>query len=114
VKKLTLSKSQLIRSTEDFGRLFQKGQRYSSPWYLILVLNSNEPRFGVAVSGKTNGAVKRNRARRKTKEILRVNQSLLPANKEFIAMAKPGVERQRQKILAQDLLALLQKVTRMQ
>lgn len=109
MKRQSLYKSLIIRKAEDFNRLFNHGQRYSSLSFLLIILDSNQTKFGVAVSSKTYRAVKRNRARRKTKEILRLNQALLPERKEFIVMAKPGVETMQNDVLSEELLKLLRE-----
>jgi len=111
MKRLDSFKSQIIRTTANFNRLFRTGQRYSSSSFLLIISEASQTKFGVAVSSKIPTAVKRNRAKRKTKEIIRLHQALLPAGKEVIVMAKPEAERRRHSVLVQELLGLLQKAT---
>lgn len=106
-----LNKHQIIRRAADFNRLFKEGKRYSSTFFLLFAADSEQAKFGVAVSSKVASAVKRNRARRKTKEILRLHQERLPKNKDLILLAKPTVVLEPQSRLIKDFQTLLDKVT---
>ena len=65
-------KNRLRRSTE-FRRVFTEGRRAADGLLVMTAVRNEGPalRFGLAVSGRTGGAVVRNRIRRRLREILR-------------------------------------------
>jgi len=67
---------------------------------------------GFTVSKKIRGAVKRNRAKRRLRELFRLNQSLIGSNKEMILVAKPGVECEKFEILRIEFVELIGRVER--
>ncbi len=76
----------------------------------MIVANAESRKVGFAVSKKIRGAVRRNRAKRRTKELYRLKQDLLPKNIHLIVMAKPGVERAKSQVLTKEFISLVEKV----
>lgn len=48
------------------------------------------PRFGITVSKRVGNAVVRNKLKRRLRDILRHQKQNLPANFDFVLIAKPG------------------------
>jgi ribonuclease P protein component len=105
-----LQKRQIIKKSDVFTQIFEKGIPLHSDHILLLSVESDQCRFGFAVSKNIKGAVKRNRAKRRLREILRLNQSHLPGNRNIILVAKPGIEQAKFKNLNQEFLRLLKEL----
>ncbi|MFN7828695.1 MAG: ribonuclease P protein component [Acidobacteriota bacterium] len=62
-----------LRNSREFRLVYEKGRRYSSPYFNIFVLRtgSSEPRLGLTVTKKIGDAVVRNRCKRRLREIVR-------------------------------------------
>lgn len=74
---------------------------------MLLTKRSNSKKFGFAVSQKIRGAVKRNRAKRLIREVLRLNQEILPENRSLILVAKSGIEKTKFDILVHEFKTLV-------
>jgi ribonuclease P protein component len=74
---------------------------------LLLTKRADSKKFGFAVSQKIRGAVKRNKAKRLLKEVLRLNQDILPENRSLILVAKPGIEKTPFDILVHEFKTLV-------
>ncbi|MFQ5823344.1 MAG: ribonuclease P protein component [bacterium] len=106
----SLSKQLIIKKLDVFNELFKKGASLNSNHIMLLFLESDKSRFGFAVSKKIKGAIKRNRAKRRLREVLRLNQSHLPNNIYLVLVAKPGIERVKFELLNKEFLNLIKKL----
>ena len=68
-----LSASERIRRRLDFERIYEQGARIHGRFMTVFVLpnGGDGPRFGVAATRKLGSAVKRNRAKRLSRELFR-------------------------------------------
>jgi ribonuclease P protein component len=107
---MKLDKRKMIRRAEEFNKIFQEGDRYSSTFLMLVSTRSDDVKFGFTVSKRIKGAVTRNRAKRKIREIVRLNQNRLPDNQSFVLMAKQGADRRRFQSLNEEFLSLLQQI----
>ena len=110
VKRDRLDKRRIIKSSRTFNELFQNVTKSTSKYFLLVYRKSDALKFGFTVSKKIRGAVKRNRAKRRLRELFRLNQDKFPNDKEIIFMAKPGVEHEKFDVLATDFLNLAIKL----
>lgn len=110
MSKLPLDKRQIIKSSKKFGELFQKGKSVSSEHILLFAKESDKIKFGFAVSKKIKGAVNRNRAKRRLKEVLRINQKHLPQKQCILLVAKPGIEQSKFWLLSEEFLRLMKRL----
>jgi ribonuclease P protein component len=92
VKHFSLSKRKILKDSREFDDVFQKGEKISSQHILLLYKVAEETRYGFSVARKIKGAVKRNRAKRRLRELLRLNQNKIPAELNLVLLAKPGIE----------------------
>jgi len=62
-----------LRNSREFRLVYERGRRYSSPFFNIFVLRtaSTSPRLGLTVTRKIGDAVVRNRCKRRLREIVR-------------------------------------------
>jgi ribonuclease P protein component len=88
--RFKLSKDQRIRSSLDFARIYDAKQRVGDEHLLIFGLRNglNRTRFGLSVSKKHGGAVKRARLKRLLREAFRLSQHELPEGWDLILIPR--------------------------
>ena len=86
-----LPKDQLIRSRQEIGKVIHKGKSYQSRSFTLYCLAGEGNKIGVLVGRRYGGAVRRNRIRRRIREIYRRNRTMFPKDMWMIFMVKPGV-----------------------
>ena len=85
--------STTLKNNYEFRRLYTRGKCESSK-HLVLYCRKNyrrENRFGITVTKKLGNAVKRNKIRRRLKEIYRLNEALLHTGYDLVIVAKPAI-----------------------
>ena len=70
------------------------------------------PRLGLSVSKKVGTAVKRNRVRRRLKEIFRSSTTKLPDNLDFVVLARPAAAEASFEELNEEFLRSLHKLNK--
>lgn len=114
-----ISKAQRIRSSQDFARIYDAKQRAGDDHLLVFgQRNGGErTRFGLSVSKKHGGAVRRARLKRLLREAFRLSQHELPAGLDLVLIPRQGSGatledyRQSLKRLAQKLDRRLAEVS---
>lgn len=78
-----------IKKNQEFNKLYKRSKRFYNRDFKILVSESGEnyPRFGFTITKKYGKANKRNKIRRRLKEIIRLNIDIF-ANKDYIVVPK--------------------------
>jgi len=101
----------------EFKRLYSRGKSAASK-YVVVYCNKNrrgDNRLGITVTTKLGGAVKRNRIRRRLKEVYRLNETTLQRGYDIVLVARmrsldaPWRELQTSVIYLFDKLGLLHK-----
>ncbi len=69
-----------------------------------------KPRLGLSVSKKVGTAVKRNRVRRRLKEIFRSSTARLPGGLDFVISARPAAAEASFEELNEEFLRSLRKL----
>ena len=110
MKEFRLDKRRILRGRNEFNEIFNSGRRVNSKHFLLLTKNAKESKFAFTVSRKIRGAVKRNLAKRRLREILRLNQKHLPGKSHIILQARPGIERTKFELLSEEFVMLLKKI----
>lgn len=108
--KLSLNKNKRIKRSKNFNKIFAQGTKINSAHFSLIYLHGDDKKFGFAVSQKLKGAVNRNKARRRLKELVRINQHKIPDNLNIIFIAKPGTERVKFDILMNELHQVLSQL----
>ena len=68
----TLERFRRIRSSSDYERTWQEGQRYHTPHFVVIVNPGREiSRLGITVSRKVGNAVCRNKFKRWIRDLFR-------------------------------------------
>ena len=79
-----------LKSNRDFHRAYSKGKSAVSP-YLVLYCRKNRQdmnRLGITCSVKLGSAVRRNRARRRLREIYRLHEAEFTRGMDIVAVVR--------------------------
>ena len=91
-----MPRSEGLRRAAEIQGLFQQGNRDERPSFVVLWQPREEGRrIGFAVSRKVGNAVARNRARRRLREVYRIQQETLVASVAAVFVARPSVLTRR-------------------
>jgi len=78
-----------VTTSAEFQALFQQGKRIERPSFVVLWRESSGPRrAGFAVSRQVDGAVGRNRVRRRLREAYRMARDAAPPGVALIVVGK--------------------------
>ena len=79
-----------LKKNYEFHRLYRKGSSAATPFLVVYARQTKRPdkRVGFTVSTKLGKAVKRNRVRRRLREIYRLNESRFVPGTELVAVAR--------------------------
>jgi ribonuclease P protein component len=78
----------------DFERVYRRGRSQANRHLVLYAFprgGNDGPRVGVSVSRKVGGAVQRNRVKRLLREAFRARAAQLPADHDFVVVARPDV-----------------------
>ena len=96
----------------EFKRLYNKGKSAASKYVVVYYARNNSAvnRLGITVSTKLGGAVKRNRIRRRLKEIYRLNEFTLRKGYNIVLVARHGSRDANWKELESSVVYLFKKL----
>jgi len=79
-----------IRKKSDFTALYEKGRSFRSRYYTLIYLPNGltYPRMSAVSSRKVGDAVRRNRARRRARELFRRNKSRLAGPVDMLIITR--------------------------
>jgi len=105
----TFSKGLRLLRRADFRRVYDAGQRRSSPlctafWYANGLPHT---RMGITTPTKLGSAVQRNRLKRRLREVFRLNQAAVAGGWDVVLNPRPGVARVSFQHLVKEILRLL-------
>ncbi len=85
-----MKKTVTIKQNHEFRRLYNKGKSVVTPSMVVYCRKSrlDHNRVGITVSTKIGCAVKRNRARRRLRELFRLAQSRMKQGYDVIIVAR--------------------------
>lgn len=85
-----LPKSQRLRNTTEFRRVYTRGRSYVHPLLVLYVLPNPDVqwRFGFSISRKLGGAVQRNRIKRRLREACRARTNRLIPGFDFVIVGR--------------------------
>ncbi len=90
-----MKKKYLVKKNKEFKKIYQEGFSAVNR-FVVIFGRKNEfsgKRFGFSVSKKLGKAVKRNRVKRRLKEICRQNWHWFKDGYDYILIARRGIEQ---------------------
>jgi len=96
----------------EFRRLYRNGKSAASRFVVVYCFRNklSENRLGITVSTKLGGAVKRNRVRRRLKEIYRLNEHSLMSGYNIVLVARHRCNEAKWCELQDSVLSLFRKL----
>lgn len=94
VERYTFSRSDRLRRTADFDRVYSSGKRLASFELKLIFAPSpvGATRLGLSVSRRIGNAVVRNRVKRLLREAFRLNKHQVKKGYDILLVARKGVE----------------------
>lgn len=82
--------SRSLKENYLFRRLYRRGDSLANAYFALYARknNSAENRMGITVSGKMGCAVRRNKVRRRIREIYRLNEERFIPGFDFVVVAR--------------------------
>ena len=82
-----------LKQNHEFRRLYGKGKSAVSPYFVIYCRETRRPvsRLGITTGVKLGNAVKRNRARRRIRELYRTHEGELLPGFDIVVVARSRV-----------------------
>ena len=82
--------SHSLKENHLFRRLYRRGDSLANAYFALYVRKngSAENRMGITVSGKMGCAVRRNKVRRRIREIYRLNEETFLPGFDFVVVAR--------------------------
>lgn len=105
-------KTESLRKNKEFRRLYSRGKQAVSPLLAVYCRPNYKEvnRVGLTVGGKIGNAVKRNRVRRRLKEIYRLNESAIRTGFDIVIVARVRAESALYRELEASYLSLCAKL----
>lgn len=84
-----------LSRSRDFDAVYRQGRSVSTRFLVLYWFaraeDPGEPRLGLAVPKGTGNAVARNRIKRQLRELWRARLERVPAGRDYVLIAKPGL-----------------------
>ena len=101
-----------LKQNHEFRRLDSKGRNAASPSFAVYCRKTGRPysRLGLTTGVKLGNAVKRNRVRRRMRELYRTNESKLRPGYDIVMVARTRAIFARYSDLESSFLRLMKKL----
>ena len=101
-----------LKQNHEFRRLYNKGKSAVSPYFVIYCRRTGRPvnRLGITTGVKLGNAVKRNRARRRIRELYRTHEGDLLTGYDIVIVARTRVIYGRYRELERSFRQLTKKL----
>ena len=98
-----------IKKNIEFKRLYERSKRFYNRDFKLLVSNNtfDYPRFGFTLTRKFGKANKRNKVKRKLKEIIRLNLDKFETGKDYVISPKSHTIESEYKDLENSLIHII-------
>ena len=107
----SFSKQYRLRKSNDFKRVFSRGKRIATPFFVLYLLPNRlaVSRLGVQVKAKLGTAIKRNTMKRMVREVFRKMKSEFVPSVDIIFIAEKPLSRLKYQELEAELRKGLQR-----
>ena len=101
-----------LKQNHEFRRLYNKGKSAVSPYFVIYCRWNGRPvnRLGITTGAKLGNAVKRNRARRRIRELYRTREGELLPGYDVVIVARARAIYGRHSELVRSFSQLVKKL----
>lgn len=101
-----------LKQNHEFRRLYSKGKSAVSPYFAVYCRKNRREvsRLGITTGVKLGNAVKRNRVRRRIRELYRTNESRLLPGYDIVVVARTRAIFARYSDLNHSFLKLMKKL----
>lgn len=101
-----------LKENHEFRRLYNKGKSAVSPYFAVYCRKNHREvsRLGITTGVKLGNAVKRNRVRRRIRELYRTNETRILPGYDIVVVARTRAIYARYSDLERSFLQLLKKV----
>ena len=101
-----------LKQNHEFRRLYGKGKSAVSPYFAVYCRRTGRPysRLGITAGTKLGNAVKRNRARRRIRELYRTNEDRLSPGYDIVVVARTRAVLARYAELERSFLQLMRRL----
>ena len=101
-----------LKQNHEFRRLYNKGMTAASPYMAIYCRKNrrSESRLGLTTGLKLGNAVRRNRVRRRLREVYRTNEHRLLPGRDIVIVARVKAVYARYDELERSFLSLARKL----
>ena len=101
-----------LKQNHEFRRLYSNGRNAASPYFAVYCRRTGRPysRLGLTTGVKLGNAVKRNRVRRRMRELYRTNESKLRPGYDIVMVARTRAIFARYSDLESSFLRLMKKL----
>ena len=81
-----------LKNTREFQRVVERGERKTLRTITVYMLptRSEETRIGISISKRIGNSVKRNKLKRRMREVIKENAPRLPAGMDIVIVARRG------------------------
>jgi ribonuclease P protein component len=90
-----VQRRQRLSRSRDFDAVYRRGRSVSTRWLTLYWFPREDgddgSRLGLAVPKTVGGAVERNRLKRRLREIWRGLDADVPAGRDYVLVARPGL-----------------------
>lgn len=96
-----------LHNAQEFHRVFREGRKYYSEQILVVWLTTEEQctRYGIVTGKKFGNAVKRNRIKRRIREILRWVDPIIRERLHIVVVPAPSLAHQPFHSMKQTVIA---------
>ena len=86
-----MKKIDIIKSSEEFTEIINKGKSVKNKYYSIFYTKSNSTLFGISIPKKTGKAVVRNKIKRQIKNIIDNNKLHIQNNYNYVIIIRKEI-----------------------
>ena len=101
-----------LKQNHEFRRLYNKGKSAVSPYFAVYCRKNHRPvsRLGITTGVKLGNAVKRNRVRRRIRELYRTNEQNILSGYDIVVVARTRAIFAKYSDLEQSFRKLMKKL----
>jgi ribonuclease P protein component len=109
-KRFTLPKNVIIKKSQEFRDIFSSGIFFKSPNFTLVARPSTCTRIGFTVQRRIKPAVKRNRIKRRCRELWRLCWHRLSISADIVLVGKDSVPDTPFDVLKLEFIRLLKRL----